>query len=443
MGLIGGYPEATAVTSDDRLLGIDGSSTKRFTPNDVGKYVAGRLGVFNVLDYGAVGDGVTDDTTAIQAAITAAAASASGSATLLFPGGKTYKLASGLTFDIRGCRLHVEAHGARISYTGSGSMWTITSPSQANTWRRLFFTGGEWVGTASAVDAFRLHDVRGSHWSEVVVDGFSAGAAWHLLNDYAWSELNTFVDCTAINVKHAINFDPQSVNLSGNGGTESFARTYVARLRIGGTASSCVYLNCRGGVYDSDFHAIGGNITDGQVVFNLQGTMGGTTIRHVGVENTSGAGTGTMFQWGTFSGNAPALVGQFVVRNSITKNSGTVVYNPLEVARLAVEDTLTVGDSTVSSTGRIRISNNQAIRARNAAGTDDVEIARIDATNKLVLGAFKNAAGVSTANIPHGFYGATPVAKPTVTGSRGGNAALASLLTQLASVGLITDSTSA
>jgi len=42
-----------------------------------------------------------------------------------------------------------------------------------------------------------------------------------------------------------------------------------------------------------------------------------------------------------------------------------------------------------------------------------------------------------------GFYGATPVAKPAVTGSRGGNAALASLLTQLASLGLITDSTSA
>jgi len=40
----------------------------------------------------------------------------------------------------------------------------------------------------------------------------------------------------------------------------------------------------------------------------------------------------------------------------------------------------------------------------------------------------------------HGFFGSAPIAKPTVTGSRGGNAALASLLTQLASLGLITDS---
>jgi|SRR5688572_3253600 len=41
------------------------------------------------------------------------------------------------------------------------------------------------------------------------------------------------------------------------------------------------------------------------------------------------------------------------------------------------------------------------------------------------------------------FYGGTPSAKLAVTGSRGGNAALASLLTQLAALGLITDSTSA
>jgi len=39
-----------------------------------------------------------------------------------------------------------------------------------------------------------------------------------------------------------------------------------------------------------------------------------------------------------------------------------------------------------------------------------------------------------------GFFAATPAAKPTVTGSRGGNAALASLLTGLATLGLITDS---
>jgi len=42
-----------------------------------------------------------------------------------------------------------------------------------------------------------------------------------------------------------------------------------------------------------------------------------------------------------------------------------------------------------------------------------------------------------------GVFGATPVAKPTVTGSRGGNAALASLLTAMANLGWVTDSTTA
>lgn len=42
-----------------------------------------------------------------------------------------------------------------------------------------------------------------------------------------------------------------------------------------------------------------------------------------------------------------------------------------------------------------------------------------------------------------GFFGVTPVARPTVTGSRGGNAALASFLTAMANLGLITDSTTA
>jgi hypothetical protein len=42
-----------------------------------------------------------------------------------------------------------------------------------------------------------------------------------------------------------------------------------------------------------------------------------------------------------------------------------------------------------------------------------------------------------------GFYGATPAAKPSITGSRNSNAALASLITQLATLGLLTDTTTA
>jgi hypothetical protein len=40
-----------------------------------------------------------------------------------------------------------------------------------------------------------------------------------------------------------------------------------------------------------------------------------------------------------------------------------------------------------------------------------------------------------------GFYGTTPQPQPTVTGSKGGNAALASLMTALSGLGLVVDST--
>lgn len=55
--------------------------------------------------------------------------------------------------------------------------------------------------------------------------------------------------------------------------------------------------------------------------------------------------------------------------------------------------------------------------------------------------AFRIEASGTAAMI--GFLGANAITRPTVLGSRGGNAALASLLTALANLGLITDSTSA
>lgn len=79
------------------------------------------------------------------------------------------------------------------------------------------------------------------------------------------------------------------------------------------------------------------------------------------------------------------------------------------------------------------------------------------ATSKGGTTAFHNPVGIKTSAPAYdfdcngfamfrnniGFHGSAPTAKQTVTGSRGGNAALASLLTQLAAKGLITDGTTA
>lgn len=72
---------------------------------------ADSMGVFNVLDYGAAGDGVTDDTAHIQAAITAAVAVGG---TVLVPSG-TYKITDALTVT-----------GA-ATITGTGTIHQVTS----------------------------------------------------------------------------------------------------------------------------------------------------------------------------------------------------------------------------------------------------------------------------------------------------------------------------
>lgn len=64
----------------------------------------------NAVYYGAVGDGSTDDTSAVQAAITAAAG-AGGSGLVLLPGGKSYKITSSLTVSVGG--LHLVGLGGR------------------------------------------------------------------------------------------------------------------------------------------------------------------------------------------------------------------------------------------------------------------------------------------------------------------------------------------
>jgi hypothetical protein len=93
------------------------------------------------------------------------------------------------------------------------------------------------------------------------------------------------------------------------------------------------------------------------------------------------------------------------------------------------------------------------IQFNSAGSTQDVVIASsINAPIKLFVNAGQVASFTTTGLAVTGTLGASgnfgvngsgPIAKPTVSGSRGGNAALASLLTAMANYGLITDSTTA
>jgi len=92
-----------------------------------------------------------------------------------------------------------------------------------------------------------------------------------------------------------------------------------------------------------------------------------------------------------------------------------------------------------SGTGNVPL-----LRFYNSADSTAAIIGQIAANGSSL--SLRSAAGTQQfrwSNTGIGFYGAAEVAKPAITGSRGGNAALASLLTAGATLGLWTDSTTA
>jgi hypothetical protein len=100
---------------------------------------------------------------------------------------------------------------------------------------------------------------------------------------------------------------------------------------------------------------------------------------------------------------------------------------------LLSESSLLLG-ANVSNVSEIKAGNNTSNANLDlvAKGTGGVRLKDGNGNTKIIA-----------TDVGVGFQGSSPLAKPSVSGSRGGNAALASLLTALASYGLITDATSA
>lgn len=125
---------------------------------------------------------------------------------------------------------------------------------------------------------------------------------------------------------------------------------------------------------------------------------------------------------------------------------------------------LAVGSEAAGTAGQVAVVGNRTTDAvageitffNGANRVAGVVVSRSNANNSgkidlgtAVAGSYsaritidRDAVTIAISSGTLGFYSATPVAKQTVTGSRGANAALASLMTALANLGLVTDSTS-
>lgn len=175
---------------------------------------------------------------------------------------------------------------------------------------------------------------------------------------------------------------------------------------------------------------LGGVVQVGQVATTAADdtVLGGVTVTHWGTLNNAPSTGGTqaaMFRWANTGGAIAATAGF---------ETGTILYIRNKVK-----------------------SGNVVLSALNASSVDEQGFAYVPGgagflyyagaiTFETISGGTKTTGKHQiTGNLEHsgsnvGFYGTAAAAKPTVTGSRGGNAALASLLTALAGLGLLTDS---
>ena len=149
----------------------------------------------------------------------------------------------------------------------------------------------------------------------------------------------------------------------------------------------------------------------------------------------------------TLTGSLTANAGAVVIDASglvMTSGSNVLTINSASIMTLvnnALSHQLTFSAGSISVKTSGNTSTWSAMGISGATATDFAVSALTTGNLNLRVGSGSVSVGGSGDKID--FYGGTGTAKQTVTGSRGGNAALADLLTKLANVGLITDSTTA
>lgn len=427
----GRFSEIWMGTSLYKIILTDASGVTLETRDNVGDHLGGSGGSGNVgflqagagavsrtaqdkmrekiaaKDFGALGDGATNDGAAIGAAITAAQQ-------LIFTNGTYKNTSTAVTFPF-GKTVKFEA-GADISASGSGSS-TFSGVTIREGYNPSSLAG--WTGSAA-----------------YSYEGLSVE-----LGGYGPRQFGSYGTPTALN--GSINI-PSTATIANHGsgisGYAKSASTTTGGVAIYGesnrtAASALVWgLNTRtqdggfGGLnvwgYEMDMNV--DNITTTAVGFDAVGASTvepsvsvAYQVQAIGVF----ASPKKRWQYGFRSRDAAAVVGIELGAQGETANTASQIFNM----------NYRNGANAVTNAFAMQIS-----------GAGDASIIGGVASSTLFVlktpGSTQNNIALLGNNV--GFFGATPAAKPTVTGSRGGNAALASLLTALSTLGLITDSSS-
>ncbi|MCA3003785.1 MAG: hypothetical protein IOD15_00290 [Phycisphaerales bacterium] len=169
------------------------------------------------------------------------------------------------------------------------------------------------------------------------------------------------------------------------------------------------------------------------------GTIWSLTIGHGSSVNAFSIDHATS----TTSGSAPGSNYQnvFLIDNNRRASFGQQAFGTYTSP---ISAKLSVVNATATDVVLVaRAASGQSANIFETRDASNNPLTTIATTGALTVRQNSSTVRIQTDGTGIGFFGVTPVARPAVTGSRGGNAALASLLTQLASLGLITDSTTA
>lgn len=214
--LTGLSEETTPGISDITYVVIDPASTPGSRKVTLGNLRTSLIGtIFNVVDYGATGDGATDDRTAINSAI--AALNAAGSGILYFPPG-TYKVTDALTTIT--VPFQVVGAGGPCGYDGTGAISQInctsatavlfTSTAYRGTYRDIAFKntagGTPSAGTAVLVDGAdettQVNFERVSSWRFYDGIDIKVGSQWTLNNCFICAPIRY-----GLRIRNTINAD--------------------------------------------------------------------------------------------------------------------------------------------------------------------------------------------------------------------------------------------
>ena len=267
-----GAPEGAVTAPIGTLLGrADGSNgtvayiKNSGTGNTGWRPLATSANEFNVLDYGAKGDGVTDDTAAIQAAIDAVDTGAAGGLVRL-PGGHTFYLTNEIQLRADHCTFY--AVGAAIL--------------------------GPVAGTGSAGDLFTIGDRRTP--TRIITDAHVVGGRWQPQN--AADNAVTIVAATQSSIRGVVCTMPTGTASAGVivETVASCTDLLIDNCIVTGGGAQGIQVGLTGATTVLARVAISNCLCDGQVVgLVVRGDADttpavGVTVTNVAVTNCSGDG---------------------------------------------------------------------------------------------------------------------------------------------------------